>query len=194
MVTAIIVVEMMGKPADYLKQSLEAHVEKLKHKKGVDVKSLKIEDPREIENSGGMFSCFAEIELEVQTMKELFDIIFDYMPSSVEVVEPRNVSMGIEEATALLNNLTGRLHRYDEIAKMAKIRMDHLMRQVQIATKVLEDNGLAKEGKLLPAVAEKLAAGESTRKKAIKESVKKKAGGAKSRTLKGSKKKGRKKK
>ena len=174
MVVAIIVVEMMGKPADYLKQSLEAHVEKLKTRKGVKVESIKVNDAKEMENSPGFFSCFAEVEVEVEKLKELFDIIFDYMPSSVEVVEPAKVSMGIEEATALLNNLAGRLHRYDEIAKTAKFRMDHLMKQVQIATKVLEDNKLAKDGKLVPAVAKKLVAGESTGDKK-KVSKKKKA-------------------
>jgi hypothetical protein len=174
MVTAIIVVEMMGKPADYLKQSLETHIGNLEKRKNVEIKRKDLNDPKEIENSGGMFSCFAEVELEVEKLKELFDIIFDYMPSSVEVVEPSSVSISLEEATALLNNLTGRLHRYDEVAKSAKFRMDHLMKQVQIATKVLEDNGLAKDGKLVPSVAKKFVAGDNTKeKKAVKKTVKK---------------------
>jgi hypothetical protein len=173
MVVAIIVVEMMGKPADYLKQSLETHVKRLESKKGVRVESLKLNDPKEIEESKGMFTCFAEIELEVGTLKDLFDIIFDYMPASVEIVEPRTVNMGIDEANALLNNLAGRLHRYDEIAKSAKFRMDHLMKQVQIATKVLEDNKLAKDGKLVPSVAKKLVAGDHTGAKKNKKTVKK---------------------
>jgi hypothetical protein len=162
MVTAIIIVEMMGKPAEHLKKALEEHANNLKSKKNVEVKSLKVNDPKDIENSNGMFSCFAEIEFEVKTLKELFDVIFDYMPSSVEIAEPKNVSMGLEEATALMNNLAGRLHRYDEVARTAKFRLDHMMQQLKIATKVMEDNGLAKDGKLVPAVAKKLMAGDST--------------------------------
>jgi hypothetical protein len=88
------------------------------------------------------------------------------------------VSLGLEESTSLLNNMAGRLHRYDEVAKNAKFKIDHLLKQVQIATKVLEDNGLAKDGKLVESVAKKLAAGENTGKT-----------NAKSRTLKGAKKK-----
>jgi hypothetical protein len=177
MATAIIVVEMMGKPADYLKKSLEAHVDRLNHMKGVRVKSIKVNDAKELDNSQGFFSCFAEIEFKVETLKELFDIVFDYMPSSVEVLEPAHVDIDTIEATALLNNLAGRLHRYDEAARAAKLKADHLLKQVQIATKVLEDNGLAKDGKLVDNIAKKVVAGENTgaKKKAKKKVLKKKS-------------------
>jgi|APSaa5957512576_1039674.scaffolds.fasta_scaffold27014_1 hypothetical protein len=177
MVTAIMIVEMMGKPADYLKKSLDTHINNIKNRKSVEVLSSEINEPKTIEESDGFFGCFAEVEVKVETLKDLFDLVFDYMPASVEVVDPKSVSLGLEESTSLLNNMAGRLHRYDEVAKNAKFKIDHLLKQVQIATKVLEDNGLAKDGKLVDSVARKLASGENTgkaKKKVSKKKAKKK--------------------
>ena len=159
---------MAGKPANHLEESLKNHIKQMGEGKIVNLNSTKFHTPKEMENSGGMFTCFAEVEIEVETTKNLFEVILDYMPSSVEVIDPLENTIASEELTSLLNNLAGRLHRYDEIARMAKFKIDHLTGQLNIATKVLEQNGLAKDGKLLPAAVEKL------QKKEKKPSTKKK--------------------
>ena len=58
--------------------------------------------------------------------------MFDFMPSSVEVIEPSKVGLRADEATALLNNIAGRMHRYDEIAKIAKIKTNQMAQQMQM--------------------------------------------------------------
>jgi Uri superfamily endonuclease len=73
-----------------------------------------------------------------------------------------------------MNNLTGRLHRYDEIAKGAKFKIDHLMNQIKIATAVLEKNKLAKDGKLTEAAIKQLKGEEKSKKKTSKKKKKKK--------------------
>jgi len=163
---------MAGKPAEHLKVSLKNHIDQLGEGKIVTLKSSRLHDPKEMENSGGMFTCFAEVEIEVETTKNLFEVILDYMPASVEVLEPTNNNIGSEELTGLLNNLAGRLHRYDEIARMAKFKIDHLMGQVNIATKVLEKNKLAKDGKLLPSAVKQLQ--EKEKKPSPKKKISKK--------------------
>jgi hypothetical protein len=59
--------------------------------------------------------------------------MFDFMPSSVEVIEPSKVQLESGEATELLNNLSGRLHRYDEVARVAQFKTHHLEEQLKLA-------------------------------------------------------------
>ena len=133
MVVAIIIVEMMGKPSKFLRESMEAHIKNLDGYSEVEIKSAKISEPKEYEVPEDkpalkepMYTCFAEIEFEVPNFSKLTSVVFDFMPSSVEVVEPFSFQLESGEITDLLNNLSGRLHRYDEIAKMAHAKISYL--------------------------------------------------------------------
>ena len=73
-----------------------------------------------------MFTCFAEADFEAKSFARLSETMFDFMPSSVEVIEPVKVTLSMGEATDLLNNISGRMHRYDELAKVAGIRLKQM--------------------------------------------------------------------
>lgn len=138
MVVAIIIVEMMGKPDKFVRESLEKHIKSLDSYTEVEIRSAKISDPKEVEvpedqekPKDPMFTCFAEIEFEVPTFERLTSVVFDFMPSSVEVVEPITFDLDATEVTDLLNNLSGRLHRYDDVAKLAHARIGYLESQLK---------------------------------------------------------------
>jgi hypothetical protein len=142
MVRAIMIVEMAGRPAEHLTESLEKHIGVLYKVKDIVVNSIKVSEPREIpqENDQGgekMFTAFAEADFECETFARLAETMFDFMPSSVEVIEPSKITMDISESTALLNNISGRMHRYDEIAKIAGARLHQMGSQLKAAQEAL---------------------------------------------------------
>lgn len=126
------IVEMAGAPGEYVKEMLSKHIMILNEVKDIKVNTIKISEPAEIKDKKGMFSCFAEADFETENFSRMTDTMFDFMPSSVEIIEPARVTLDMHEATALLNNLSGRLHRYDELAKIAKIRIDQMTRELEI--------------------------------------------------------------
>ena len=132
MVRAIMIVEMAGSPATYVKEMLSKHIMILNEVKDIKVHTIKVSEPAEIENSKGMFTCFAEADFETENFARMTDTMFDFMPSSIEIIEPSKVSLDMHEATSLLNNLSGRLHRYDELAKIAKIKIDQMSKELEI--------------------------------------------------------------
>ena len=123
---------MAGSPAEYVKENLSKHIMILDEVKDIKVHHIKISDPAEIKDSKGIYTCFAEADFETENFSRLVETMFDFMPSSVEVIEPGRVSLDMSEATALLNNLSGRLHRYDDIAKVAKMKIDQMTRELEI--------------------------------------------------------------
>jgi len=118
------IVEMAGRPAEHLIESLDKYIRILNDVKDIKVHSIKLSEPKKIElsenipNGETMFTAFAEADFETESFARLSETMFDFMPSSVEVVEPDKIKMDMNEATNLLNNISGRLHRYDEIAKI----------------------------------------------------------------------------
>jgi hypothetical protein len=125
-VRAIMIVEIAGRPANHVRESLEAHISQLNKSKVVKIIGVNYSEPKKLETEQEMYTCFAEVEIEAVNFFEAVNLIFDFMPSSFEIIEPQNINLNLNEATTLLNTLSGRLHRYDEIAKVAQFQVQQL--------------------------------------------------------------------
>ena len=146
------IVEMAGRPPEHLKESLEKHIMILNDVNDIKVHSIKVSEPAEIKleekdpDGEIMFTAFAEADFECESFARLSETMFDFMPSSVEVIEPMKVTMDLHDATDLLNNISGRMHRYDEFAKMAQAKIREMDAQLNLAEKILieRDKEIAK--------------------------------------------------
>lgn len=139
-IVAAIIVEIVGRPEGHVKDSLRGHVGQLKNFNDLEVISEKFSEPKGIENSNGMFTCFAEVELELPSLARLIDVIFDFMPSSVEIISPTELDLSVNDANGFLNDLAGRLHKYDDIAKIARIQAQQLLVKLQEVQKKQVDD------------------------------------------------------
>ena len=163
------IVEMAGRPAAHLTQALENHIGILNKVDDIEVHSIKVSEPREIprdekskdQEGEVMFTAFAEADFECESFSRLSETMFDFMPSSVEVIKPARVNMDMSEATGLLNNISGRMHRYDEIAKIAGAKIQHMKGQLELARKIVNE----RDAEVLKL--RKVAGKKSTKKKTI---------------------------
>lgn len=130
-ITAVMIIEVAGRPPEYLEESLKAHLDKLNHIKDVKLISSKIAESRLIETEKDLYTCFGEVEVETIGFAKLMDLIFDFMPSSVEIINPNDIEFNCQEATMFANDMAGRLHKYDEVAKIARMQMQQLAQQLQ---------------------------------------------------------------
>lgn len=141
---AHLIIEVLGKPANYIEESIKVAIDNLEKNEKAEVLEKKVHPAKLIPNTKEVFTTFAEVEILVQGISKLIEIIFDYMPSSVEIVEPANFAMKLEDANAVLNDLIGRLHQYDTIVKQLRIKFEMLsnkFKEIEAQTKG------AKEGK-----------------------------------------------
>jgi len=90
------------------------------------------------------------------------------------VLEPSSVNLGMAEATDLLNNISGRLHRYDEIAKILGERQKQMEAQLVLAKKVLDakDKEIAELKKGISKTTKKKVVKKKTAKKGKKKAKK----------------------
>jgi len=163
MVRAIMIVEMAGKPAQHVKEVLANHIAVLDKVNDLRVHTIKISEPKEIENSNGLFTCFAEADFESDNFARLSETMFDFMPSSVEIIEPARVNLEAAHATDLLNNISGRMHRYDEIAKIAQFRIKQLEEELRVLKESSNKESIKKPSKK-----------KSSKKKLVKKKARKK--------------------
>lgn len=135
-----IIIEIAGRPADYIKEAMEIVLKGLGKEKDIEIIDKKVHRPKEVEifkqkpkpkNAKKVFSTFAEIELLVKGLGRLMGLVFDYMPSSIEVIEPTHFKLELNDASNIVNDLATRLHHYDASLKRFSMENEILKKQLE---------------------------------------------------------------
>ena len=131
-IKAFVIFEMLGRPAEHLKKTLTEFIEKLGGEPGNQIKDKKINEPKKIGDSQQeLYTTFAETEMELKDLPTLFKLIFSYMPSNIEIIEPEELKIKNFDLNVLVNELARRLHQYDEIAKGLALERNFLVQKLQ---------------------------------------------------------------
>ena len=137
-IRAILVLEIIGKPAEHLTLTLEDLIKQIDEEKGVRVVEKKINPPIIIkdkktgkDNEQGFYTSFAEVEVEVEEILLLAILMFKYMPAHIEIIEPELIVLTNSGWNDILNELTRRLHGYDEVARIMQIEKDILEKKLK---------------------------------------------------------------
>ncbi|MBU0536562.1 MAG: hypothetical protein KKE20_06360 [Nanoarchaeota archaeon] len=141
------IIEIMGTPKDYVSKTLKAYIDKLKQNKNIIVIKENYAKPKKHEQ---MFTTFVEIEMLVKDASELAFFCFDYMPSSIEIIEPEKFFYNAPDFAAFFNDMVARLHRLDTVMKSLKAKSSSLERNaglllrnnIMITLKYNKDMGL----------------------------------------------------
>lgn len=130
-VSAIFILEVLGRPPKHLEETLKDMIKKIDDEKGVRVKSKKINKPTLMKDQKDFYTSFAEIELEAEDMFDLMILIFKYMPAHIEILEPELIVLSNNGWNEILNELTRRLHGYDEIARIIQAEKGILEKKIK---------------------------------------------------------------
>jgi len=132
-IKALFIFEVMGRPPEHLKKSLEEYLKKLGENKGVNVIRKEVHEPKPLEKQGaeGLFTTFAEVEVIVDDLNLIFEITLNMLPAHAEIIEPGDIKIKNFDLSSVISNLSIKLHRYDEIAKAITMEKNILIRRLQ---------------------------------------------------------------
>ena len=111
-----IIIEIIGAPKEHVDQTLkdvEEHIKQQSDMKVIKNNFFKAEQMKD----KPFFSAFLEDEIEFKDFDVLSGFIFDFMPSSVEILEPHIFEVPVSDLNTMLNDLIANLHQYDMIVK-----------------------------------------------------------------------------
>lgn len=117
-IRAMLLIEVLGRPPEYLVETMENLAKQIGEEKGVKVVDKKINPPVLMKDEKDFYTSFEEIEVEVDEILYLAILMFKYMPANIEIISPENISLPNAGWNDILNELTRRLHGYDEIARI----------------------------------------------------------------------------
>ena len=130
-VSAVMILDVIGRPPEHLVESLEKIIENMGKEQGVILKSKQIKEPTLMKEQKDFYTTFAEVEIEVDEILYLAILMFKYMPAHIEIISPEILALSNNGFNDILNELTRRLHGYDEIARIMQIEKQILLNKIQ---------------------------------------------------------------
>lgn len=108
------IVEIAGFPEEHVRDTMEAVMDTLSKEEGVEIISKNVAP---VEHVQKMWSTFSEVELKFSDFKALNNFCFNYMPSSIEIIEPLKLNNDSVDISDFLNDVLARLHNFTMFIK-----------------------------------------------------------------------------
>ncbi len=115
-ITTKIILELMGAPKEHVEETMKSVIQKVKDNQATEVINEQLFDAKEVEGKP-FWSTFCEFEIKFDNLDVLIGFCFDFMPSSVEITDPKKLGIDDETMSNLINDLLARLHQYDMMVK-----------------------------------------------------------------------------
>lgn len=106
--------ELVGNPRAYVEKTIRDYVAVIK--KDPQILFLKTEFGEPEENQG-LFSTYAETELLVRGLEKFTELCFNYMPASIEILDPAEMALTQKDFTLWMNDLLAKLHEASAAAQ-----------------------------------------------------------------------------
>jgi len=123
------IIEILGKPKNHVDKTLRMYVDKIKNDSDLIVLSTEFAKTEEKEK---LWSTFADMEMVVKGIPKLIAFCFDYMPSSVQILKPEELSIKRSTIEDFANDLQARLHHVDMIIKKQNNENEFLRKNMNI--------------------------------------------------------------
>ena len=126
------ILEIVGAPKEHVDNTLKTVLDKIKDERGIKIVNQEIGSAENMElgDVKNLYSAFAELEIEFGNVMRLLNFCFDFMPSSVEILEPENLNLNFGKLSSFLNDLLAQLHRYDMALKNVNAKTILLQREL----------------------------------------------------------------
>lgn len=146
-IRALFIFEILGKPPEHVKSSLDKMIDELAKQKGLEIIRKEIHEPKIIDNENkqdnkenSLYSSFAEVEVVTSDLKLIIAIVLNMLPSHVEILEPSDFIIKNFDLSSLMTELTLKMHKYDEIAKVLILERNNLLRRLNGHEKIIRES------------------------------------------------------
>lgn len=124
------IIEIVGSPENYINEIMDKVVNKLDERAEIKVLKKDVFKANQIEGKP-LWSSFCEVELDIDGVDTLLSYCLDFMPSSIEIVEPDIFSLKNNKVTNMFNDLLAKLHENNIILKNTQAENIILKRQLE---------------------------------------------------------------
>tara|TARA_Y100000310_G_C20619626_1_gene782551 strand:+ start:153 stop:701 length:549 start_codon:yes stop_codon:yes gene_type:complete len=146
------IIEIAGSPKEHVEKTMELV---LKEVANVEKTKLHGKEVFPIKENKDLFSMYAEIDLSFDDMETLYTFCFDFLPSSVDILDPLELKFDSMEFTNSFNDMLATLHQRDMMVKNTSAKNRILNMNMQAILKNFISY-LCEEGLAIEALSKKI--------------------------------------
>lgn len=109
--------EIAGFPKEHVESSMDQMNGVLAKVVGLEVLEREVHEVRLVDEKNKIWSMFAELELLIKDFSTLLLVIYDFMPSSIEILEPETIREDTNKLGGAVNDMIAKLHQLDSSVK-----------------------------------------------------------------------------
>jgi hypothetical protein len=128
---ANLIIEILGRPVEHVKEAAQTMVTKMAAEQGIKVINKTYHDPILAQDSKTLYTTFTEIEVELDSLDNYFGLLFAYLPSNIEIINPERLQLTNSNLNDLAHKLVTRLHDYDAVTKGAIVERNELTKKLK---------------------------------------------------------------
>ena len=108
------IIEILGKPKEHVEATIKKVSEELRKKEGITIINEELAETKEVDS---LFATYIDLELNLADMDKFIDFCFDFLPSSIEILEPEKLELESEKFAGFMNDLLAKLHQHSMIIR-----------------------------------------------------------------------------
>jgi len=128
-IQASLILEILGRPKENVIAALETILNRMGNEKGMKILNKKTHELKPVEKSD-LFTTFAEVDIELDSIMHYLTLIFTYMPANIEITHPEKINFNNPDLNELGNAIVQRLHHYDAVTKSVVAERDMFARKL----------------------------------------------------------------
>lgn len=122
------IIEIVGKPKENVEETINRVLSLMKESKKFELLSHEIAEAKNVESGidqiTDVWSTFGEFEVEFPDFLSMTDFCFEFMPSSIEIIEPEKINSDARKIEQSINDILAKLHQYDMALKKIIIQQN----------------------------------------------------------------------
>ena len=122
------IIEVAGFPEKHVNDVMLKIIENLKKEPKIKITKEEIGEAKPAKD---IFAGFMEFELEIETLDRLLFFCYNYLPSSIELLETRDMKLSTEEFRSGINDLLAYLHRINFAVSNMQAENDFLKKNLK---------------------------------------------------------------
>ena len=121
------IIEVLGFPEEHVREVTEKVIENLKKEEGINIIKEQINKTEKVKEK--FFSCFVEVEMKIHDFNKLIGFCYNYMPSSLEILDAEKLTIPVRELTFGLNEMLDKFHQYNILTTNLTNKLKQLEKQ-----------------------------------------------------------------
>ncbi len=129
-ILAQVTFEVVGNPKEHVETTIRSFINNIKNDSRITVLSEELGEAEEVQGSQGLWSTYADTEMLIGSLDKLVWLCVNFMPASIEIIAPEELTLKENDLTNWLNDLLAKLHEISVNIRQTNIKDELVLKNM----------------------------------------------------------------